>query len=149
MGFLKEFIHKEMQVAHPKIKRILDAEDEWMEYLMKLTDKRLERKMNNINLQLPMALEQKKFVELDALYLYKILVMQARIRKNEIECETGIYEEDEEKKAVRKRKAKPAKQKEKALRIEQQNEINEESDDDKAEKPQAEQLSLFNFDGET
>ena len=105
MGFLKELIHKDMQVNHPKIKQMFEKEDEWFEYLLTLTDKQLERKLNIINLQMPMALEQEKFVELDALYLFKMLVIEARYKK----MERGDEEEDE--KPKRKRKPKTEKRK--------------------------------------
>lgn len=145
MGFLKEHIHPEMQVDHPKLKNIFEHEDEWMEYLMTLTDKQLGKKIDIINLQLPMALEQKKFVELDALYLFKQLVIQARVRKSEIECETGIYEEDEEEKPKRKRKPKAEIKTDPQAEAIQRNETAE--DDSEEEEPVAlKQLSLFDSD---
>lgn len=148
MGFLKELIHPEMQVDHPKLKDIFEHEDEWMEYLLTLKDKQLEKKLNIVDIQLKMALEQKKFVEVDLLYLFKQLIIQARVRKNEIECETGIYEQDEEEKPKAKRKPKQEKQAEAQAEQIQESEIVEEEAEEQEEPTPLKQLSLFNSDDE-
>lgn len=146
MGFLKELIHPEMQVDHPKLKDIFEHEDEWMEYLLTLKDKQLEKKLNIVNIQLQMALEQKKFVEVDLLYLFKQLIIQARVRKSEIEGETGIYEQDEEEKPKSKRKPKEENKTELKSEATHQNETVE--DENEEEAPSLKQLSLFNTDDE-
>ena len=91
----EEFIDKDMKVDHPKIKQLLDNWDDFIDELVAMTDKVLSRKLRIVQTQLMMAVEQQKMVERDALYLFKQMIIEARMVKNEIECATGIYEEED------------------------------------------------------
>ncbi len=139
---LQDLINKDTPVNHPKIRNLLDNEEIFMEEIMTFTDKRLEKMISTINLQLPMALEQQKMVEVEVLYLFKQMLMYARVRKNEIECKTGIYEED---KTERKRKPKVEKETEMTSILKQKAQIIEEEFSAQEVTSSLKQLSLFNL----
>ena len=140
MTFLEHFIDKDMKLDHPKIKRIFDGEDKWFAYLLTLPDEKLERKINNINQQLILALEQEKKIETDALYLLKMLIIEARVTK----MERG----DEDEKPKRKRKPKVEKKTEIISTAEQNTEVIEEDNTENEESSTPIQLSLFDSDEE-
>ncbi|MBI4647671.1 MAG: hypothetical protein HY738_14060 [Bacteroidia bacterium] len=138
------FLTDEMRIDHPKVKWLLDNWDDFIDQLVAMTDKVLDRKLDLIHTQLMMAEEQKKMVERDELYLYKQMIIEARVVKMEIEWATGIYEKED--KPVRKKKPKSKKKTEITSAVEQEPQTIEQDNDEQVETPAVKQLSLFNFD---
>ena len=89
---------------HPKVRDLLDNYDDYMQQLIAMPDKVLERKVRLAIMQSQMALEQQKFVEVDVLCLFRDMIIQARIKRQEM----GLEDEEEPKeitdKSVKKRK---------------------------------------------
>lgn len=83
---------------HPKVRDLLDNYDNYMEQLMAMPDKVLERKVRLAIMQSQMALEQEKFVEVDVLCLFRDMIIQARIKRQEM----GIEDEEEPKEEIEK-----------------------------------------------
>lgn len=97
-----------MNISNPKIKDLLDNEEKYIKELMTMPDKVLDRKLYIVRQQMQMALEQKLFNEVDVLYLFQNMIIKARVKKNEIERATGIYEK--EIKSVKKKKTETLQQ---------------------------------------
>lgn len=138
------FIHKEMKVDNPKIKDLLDNWEKYISELITFTDKRLDKMIGTVQIQLKMALEQKLFNEVDVLYLFQNMIIEARVKKNEKECETGIYEEDVKK--LRKKKKEVTLHYEISETSDKINDAGLTISDSPEPSTKIEQLSLFDFD---
>lgn len=124
---------------HPKVRDLLDNYDNYMQQLIAMPDKVLEKKVNLARIQMQMALEQKKFVEVDVLYLFWTMIVEARVKRMEM----GI-EDEEEPKGERTKKAQKKKKRnvpDVAADFAANEEFAQEEYDSGPEKP--EQLSLF------
>lgn len=131
-----------MNINNPKIKDLLDNEEKYIKELMTMSDKVLDRKLYIVRQQMQIALEQKLFNEVDVLYLFQNMIIKARVKKNEIERATGIYEE--EIKSVKKKKAETLQQNKNHETIENNNKENELTTDDVQEQTtKIEQITLF------
>ncbi|MDZ4808144.1 MAG: hypothetical protein SGI96_07710 [Bacteroidota bacterium] len=125
---------------HPKVRDLLDNYDNYMEQLIAMPDKVLERKVRLAIMQSQMALEQEKFVEVDVLCLFRDMIIQARIKRQEM----GLEDEEEPKLEI----DKPTKKK-KNKKIDQQEELSVEINllepdiESKEENLKPEQLLLF------
>ena len=107
-----------------------------------MPDKMLDKKLCIVRQQMQMALEQKLFNEVDVLYLFQNMIIRARVKKNEIERATGIYEE--EIKPVKKKKAETLHQNKNHETIENNSKENELTDADVQEQiAKIEQISLL------
>lgn len=126
---------------HPKVRDLLDNYDNYMEQLIAMTDKVLERKVRLAQMQMQMALEQEKFVEVDVLYLFWTMIIEARVKRMEM----GIEDEDGPKDEA----GKPPKQKKTRKKQKINAEISENTDPDEIdvetaeETTRPEQLLLF------
>ena len=78
---------------HPKVRDLLDNYDNYMEQLLAMPDKVLEKKVRLARMQMQMALEQQKFVEVDVLHLFWTMIIEARVKRQEM----GIEDEEEPK----------------------------------------------------
>ena len=76
---------------HPKVRDLLDNYDNYMEQLIAMPDKVLEKKVRLARMQMQMALEQQKFVEVDVLHLFWTMIIEARVKRQEM----GIEDEEE------------------------------------------------------
>ncbi len=124
-----------MDVNNPKIKDLLDNEEDYLKQLAAMPDKVLEKKLRLARIQMQMALEQKKFNEVDVLYLFSNMIIEARMKRMDLE----LGEEENIETKTRKKKAafkKSIKSKENETSIDKF-----EEDDNKNIKP--EQLTLF------
>lgn len=131
-----------MNINNPKIKDLLDNEEKYIKELMTMPDKALDKKLYIVRQQMQMALEQKLFNEVDVLYLFQNMIIKARVKKNEIERVTGIYEE--EIKSVKKKKAETLQQNKSHETIENNKKENELTADDVQEQTtKIEQITLF------
>jgi hypothetical protein len=138
------FVHKDMKVDNPKIKDLLDNWEKYVNELITFTDKRLDKMIGTVQVQLKMALEQKLFNEVDVLYLFQNMIIEARVKKNEKECETGIYEEDVKK--TRRKKKKETLHYEISETSDKINDAILTESDSPEPSTKIEQLSLFDFD---
>ena len=97
---------------HPKVRDLLDNYDNYMEQLIAMSDKVLERKVRLASMQMKMALEQQKFVEVDVLHLFWTMIIEARVKRMEM----GLEDEEEPKaetdKPFKQKKSKKLKIKE-------------------------------------
>ena len=87
---------------HPKVRDLLDNYDNYMQQLIAMTDKVPEKKLHLARIQMQMALEQKKFVEVDVLYLFWKMIVEARVKRMEM----GIEDEEEPKVETTKKSKK-------------------------------------------
>jgi hypothetical protein len=94
---------------HPKVRDLLDNYDNYMEQLIAMPDKVLEKKVHLARIQMQMALEQQKFVEVDVLHLFWTMIIEARVKRMEM----GIEDEEEPKvktdKTLKQKKSKKLK----------------------------------------
>lgn len=124
---------------HPKVRDLLDNYEDYLRQLTAMPDKKLERKLILARQQAQMALDQKKFVEVDVLSLFADMIIEARMKRSEM----GL-DEDEEQKPARKKSSKKVKEK-KITPVNDElpasNEVVEE--ESKPDSTKAEQLSLF------
>jgi hypothetical protein len=126
---------------HPKVRDLLDNYDNYMDQLIAMSDKVLEKKLHLARIQMQMALEQQKFVEVDVLYLFWKMIVQARVKRMEMGIEDEEWPEDEAQKPVKRTK----KEKQKEIKGDPSDnddypELENENEEDTL-KP--EQLSLF------
>ncbi|MBI4648768.1 MAG: hypothetical protein HY738_19815 [Bacteroidia bacterium] len=129
---------------HPKVKDLVDNEEEYIAYLKTEYDKVLARKLESVRIQMGWAVEQQKWVEYEVLKLFKDMIIAARVLK---------MEENPDRKEYDKPVAKPKKKKEKKITDEKQQETEEaaieeipETDDtENIEDRNSRQLTLFDF----
>ena len=125
---------------HPKVRDLLDNYDNYMEQLIAMPDKVLEKKVRLARMQMQMALEQQKFVEVDVLHLFWTMIIEARVKRQEM----GIEDEEEPKevneKLPKQKKSKKPEIKEELTENTEFHELDIESKE-KTQKP--EQLVLF------
>lgn len=132
-----------MDANNPKIKDLIENEKKYIAELIAMPDKVLDKKLGIVKIQLQMALDQKLFNEVDVLYLFQNMIIEARVKKNEKECETGIYEEV---------KVKPRNKKKAVIQYGEDIQTNDKIDkdeitevDEQEPTTKADQPSLFNF----
>ena len=125
---------------HPKVRDLLDNYDNYMEQLIAMPDKVLEKKVRLAIMQSQMALEQQKFVEVDVLCLFRDMIIQARIKRQEM----GLEDDKEPKEKIDKpfkpkKNRKPGKKEE----LSENTNFVEEDIEMKEEILKPEQLLLF------
>ena len=125
---------------HPKVRDLLDNYDNYMEQLIAMPDKVLEKKVRLARMQMQMALEQQKFVEVDVLHLFWTMIIEARVKRQEM----GI-EDEEDPKEVNEKLPKQKKSKKPEIKEEltENTEFPEQDIETKAETLKPEQLVLF------
>jgi hypothetical protein len=125
---------------HPKVRDLLDNYDNYMEQLIAMSDKVLERKLHLARIQMQMALEQQKFVEVDVLHLFWTMIIEARVKRMEM----GIEDEEEPKektdKQLKQKKSKKLKIKEE---LSEKADLSEADAETEVEVLKPEQLLLF------
>jgi hypothetical protein len=125
---------------HPKVRDLLDNYDNYMEQLIAMPDKVLEKKVRLARMQMQMALEQQKFVEVDVLHLFWTMIIEARVKRQEM----GIEDEEEPKEGNEKLpKQKKGKKPEIKEYLTEHTDFNEQEIETKEETLKPEQLVLF------
>ena len=125
---------------HPKVRDLLDNYDNYMEQLIAMPDKVLEKKVRLARMQMQMALEQQKFVEVDVLHLFWTMIIEARVKRQEM----GIEDEEEPKeKTDRPLKQKKSKKRQINEELPENTEFPVQYIETKEETLKPEQLVLF------
>ena len=125
---------------HPKVRDLLDNFDNYMEQLIAMPDKVLKKKVRLARMQMQMALEQQKFVEVDVLHLFWTMIIEARVKRQEMG-----REDEEEPKEINEKLPKQKKSKKPEVREEltENIEFPEKDIEKKEESLKPEQLVLF------
>ena len=125
---------------HPKVKDLLDNYDNYMEQLIAMPDKVLEKKVRLARMQMQMALEQQKFVEVDVLHLFWTMIIEARVKRQEM----GIEDVEEPKeKTDGPLKQKKSKKRQINQELPENTEFSVQDIETKEETLKPEQLVLF------
>jgi uncharacterized membrane protein YkoI len=91
---------------HPKVRDLLDNYDNYMEQLIAMSDKVLEKKVRLAQMQMQMALEQQKFVEVDVLHLFWTMIIEARVKRQELGLKDKEEPREETDKSPKQKKSK-------------------------------------------